>query len=89
MVEQLNPKSTGNIGHFEVVCETGSVLLQSTLWSCFELKLIESYKPGAELPKSAEHYTVAIHKQWLACRGAKESQKQEDLMKKVIPSWHT
>ena len=85
MVEQLNPKSTGNIGHFEVVCETGSVLLQSTLWGCFELKLVD----GAELPKSAEHYTVAIHKQWLACRGAKESQKQEDLMKKVIRSWHT
>lgn len=88
MVEKLNPKSTGNIGHFEVVRETGSVLLQSTLWGCFELKLVESYILGAELPKSAEHYTVAIHKQWLACRGAKVSQKQEDLMKKIIRSWH-
>lgn len=56
---------------------------------CFELKLVESYIPGTELPKSAEHYTVAIPKQWLACREAKESQKQEDLMKKVIRSWHT
>ena len=35
MVEQLNPKSTGNIGHFEVVPETGSVLFQTALWGCF------------------------------------------------------
>lgn len=74
---------------FEVVRETGSVSLQSTRWGCFELKLVERYIPGAELPKSAEHYTVAIHKQWLACRRAKVSQKQEDLMKKVIRSCHT
>lgn len=40
MVEKLNPKSMGNIGHFEGVRETGSVLLQSTLWGCFELKAI-------------------------------------------------
>lgn len=40
---------------FEVVRETGSVSLQSTRWGCFELKLVESYIPGAELPKSAEH----------------------------------
>ena len=35
MVEQLNPKSTGNIGPFEVMPETGSVLFQTALWGCF------------------------------------------------------
>ena len=34
-----------------------------------ELKLIESDIPGAELPRLAEHCTVAILKRLLACRG--------------------
>ena len=47
-----------------------------------ELKLTESDIPGAELPRLAEHCTVAILKRWLACSGAKVSGKREDLIKR-------
>ncbi|CAH3144356.1 unnamed protein product [Porites lobata] len=40
--------------------------------------------PGAELPRQAEHCTVAILKRWLACSGAKVPGKREDLIKSVL-----
>ena len=74
------------LGRFRFELDYGAVLGEAIpKWRLAintQQELTESDIPGAELPRPAEHCTVAILKRWLACSGAKVPGKREDLIKR-------